>query len=305
MPILAIENLHKSFGAVQALRGINTELAGPGVYGFLGPNGAGKTTTFKLACALLRPTSGHVFVNGIDVQKDPRRALAHVGVQFDSPAFYPFLTGRENLRVLSKWAGVDDAGGIEGVLSLVDLQRAGSKKVGAYSWGMRQRLGLASALLFDPKLLLLDEPTSGLDPAGIADVRNLLPKLALEDSRTILVSSHRMDEVEQVCDRVIILHDGSIIASGTPDELASEEVHVEIDCPDPGRALMVLAEVDGVNRVRQAGKNRVSCVVSAQVAPAIHAVLADKGVVVEQLTRNRESLEEMYFRITGTRNDEA
>jgi ABC-2 type transport system ATP-binding protein len=305
MPILAIENLRKRFGAVEALRGINIELSGAGVYGFLGPNGAGKTTTFKLACALLRPTSGRVLVNDIDVQKDPRRALAHVGVQFDFPAFYPFLTGRENLRVLSKWAGVDDDKGIENVLSLVDLQRAGGKKVGAYSWGMKQRLGLASALLFDPALLLLDEPTGGLDPAGIVEIRDLLPKLAREKGRAILVSSHRMEEVEQVCDRVLIIHEGSIVASGTLDELASRRVRVEIECQDPERVVAVLSGLVGIEQLKQIGNRTVAFNGPAEVASGLHAMLADRGVRVEQMTKKREPLEDVFFRLTGAREDGA
>ncbi len=164
-PILAIEGLSKEFGRVSALRGIDVCLDGPGVYGFLGPNGAGKTTTFKCICALLRPSGGRIMIDGIDVQSDTKTAMARVGVQFDAPAFYPYLSGSENLRVFAKWIDPGCAGRIPGLLELVGLGGAGGKRVAEYSWGMKQRLGLASSLLSDPKLILMDEPSLSSWPA--------------------------------------------------------------------------------------------------------------------------------------------
>lgn len=221
-PVLVIENLRKDFGSVNALAGIDVTLDGAGVFGFLGPNGAGKSTTFKIISTLLRPTSGRVLIDGVDVHKEPRRAVAHLGVQFDASAFYPYLTATDNLRVQAIWCDAEVPGErIRALLSQVGLEKAAKRKVGGFSWGMRQRLGLASALLADPRLLLLDEPTNGLDPAGIADMRALLPKLAHDESRTIFMSSHRMDDVERVCDHVTIINEGTIVASGRPRELAS------------------------------------------------------------------------------------
>jgi len=247
-PILSIEGLRKTFGRTEALRGIDLSIEGPGVVGFLGPNGAGKTTTFKCISALLRPTAGRVRIAGVDAHADTTAAMAHLGVQFDTPAFYPFLSGEDNLLVFSKWIGGESERAIPELLDLVGLGGAGRKKVSAYSMGMKQRLGIASALLSDPRLVLMDEPTNGLDPAGIADVRGLLPRLARERGVTILLSSHRMEEVAHSCDRVIVIDRGLIAADGTLQELTGG------------------ARADGT-----AGK--------------------------------RESLEELFFRLTGARDE--
>jgi len=301
-PILVIEGLRKQFGQVTALRGIDVVLDRPGVYGFLGPNGAGKTTTFKLICALLRPTGGRVLIDGIDVQLDPRAAMGKLGVQFESPGFYPYLTARENLRVFSRWQGHGEAK-IEGLLELVALANAAQRCVAGYSWGMKQRLALAAALLSEPKLLLLDEPTNGLDPGGIADVRRLLPRLAYEQGRTVLLSSHRMDEVEQVCDRVIIIHQGAIVAQGTPAQLAAGDSQIEIQCPDAPAATEVLRKIEGIAKIERGGANRLHLAAPGVPASAINRALIEAGVVVEQIVERRESLEDVFFRLTGARSN--
>jgi ABC-type multidrug transport system ATPase subunit len=303
-PILDIENLGKNFGRIRALKGINLRLERPGVCGFLGPNGAGKTTTFKLAAGLLRPTTGRVSIGGVDVGENPRAALANLGILFDTPAFYPYLSGRDNLQVISRWIGRDYSRRIAELLALVGLDQAGKRPVSGYSWGMKQRLGLAAALLADPPLLLLDEPTNGLDPAGIADVRRLLPKLAYEQGRTVMLSSHRMDEVEQICDRVAIIHQGEIVASGTPAELASGESSIEIHCPDIDSARQALAEMNGVEKVEQTGAGRLEVVAPGISAGTLNRLLIERGLVVEQVLDRRESLEEIFFRLTRTKHHE-
>ena len=302
--ILNIENLAKDFGRVRALRKINLRLDRPGVYGFLGPNGAGKTTTFKLAAGLLRPTAGRVSIGGITVGKNTRAAMSSLGILFDTPAFYPYLTGRENLLVISRWIGRDCSRKISELLSLVGLDHAGKQHVSGYSWGMKQRLGLAAALLSDPALLLLDEPTNGLDPGGIADVRRLLPKLAYEQGRTVMLSSHRMDEVEQICDQVTIINQGVIIASGSPAELASGDSSIEIHCADIEAARRVLSEIDGIDAVEQTGAGRLRVVAPGIPAGTINRLLIERGVTVDQVLDRRESLEDVFFRLTGTKNNE-
>lgn len=302
--ILAIEKLRKEFKRVTALDGIDIALDKPGVYGFLGPNGAGKSTTFKLICALLRPTSGRIFVDGIDVQKNTRAAVSKLGVQFDSPGFYPYLTGRDNLSVITRWLdNPPDSGRVDELLAFVGLKDAAHRKVGGYSWGMRQRLGLASALISDPKLVLLDEPTNGLDPAGIADVRRLLPSLARDEGRTVLVSSHRMDEVEQVCDHVTIIHEGQIVAAGTPEELAATEDSIEIRCEDPAAAADCLKQQDGIEEIQVTGARTVLIQAPGLPASRLNELLVGHKIPVEQVMRRRESLEQVFFRLTGTGMD--
>ncbi len=300
--ILVVDKLRKEFKRVAALRDIDIVLDKPGVYGFLGPNGAGKTTTFKLICGLLHPTSGRVLVDGIDVSRSPREAMTRLGVQFDATSFYPYLSGRDNLGVVARWLDnpVDD-NRVDALLDQVGLGAAAERKVAGYSWGMRQRLGLASALLSDPRLVLLDEPTNGLDPAGIADIRGLLPRLAREEGRTVFLSSHRMEEVEQVCDHVTIIHEGAIVASGTPAGLASAETAVEIHCGDPHGAAGILEKMAGEisATVISATALRVQC--GAATPGAINKHLVEHGVAVEQIFDRGESLEQVFFRLTGER----
>jgi ABC-2 type transport system ATP-binding protein len=298
-PILVVEGLRKKFGRTEALRGIDITVDGPGVYGFLGPNGAGKTTTFKLISGLLRPTAGRVWIGGADVQRDRRTAVSRLGVQFDGPVFYPYLSGRDNLRVVARWLGQDLETRIGDLLSLVDLGGAADRRAGGYSWGMKQRLGLAAALLSDPKLLLLDEPTGGLDPAGIADVRALLPRLAHGEGRCVVLSSHRMDEVEQVCDHVTIIHRGEIVARGTPGELAGADNLIEIQCEGAAAAVEVLSGVDDIVQVEQTAADRLEILAPSVRAGRINQFLIERGITADQIVVRRESLEQVFFRLTG------
>jgi ABC-2 type transport system ATP-binding protein len=303
-PILVVKKLRKVFGRTTALDGIDIEIGEPGVYGFLGPNGAGKTTTFKLITGLLRPTSGSVSVAGADVGDNPIGAASRVGVQFDQPAFYPYMSGRDNLRVAARWLGLELETRITELLLLVGLDGAADRRVDGYSWGMKQRLGLASALLSNPPLLLLDEPTSGLDPGGIADVRRLLPKLAHEEGRSVFLSSHRMDEVEQVCDHVTIIHHGRIVASGSPASLSTDDNLIEIQCEKAAAAVDVLKGLSEVIQVTQIARDRMEILAPALRAGRVNQFLVERGIMADQIVVRRESLEEIFFRLTGTGSDE-
>ena len=299
--ILIIERLSKTYKNVEALKGIDVALEEPGVYGFLGPNGAGKSTTFKVISSLVRPTSGRVLVDGVDVQKNPRAAVSCIGVHFDSPAFYPHLSGRHNLDVFNRWLDTAvDSARIDALLSMVGLADAAHRKTGGYSWGMKQRLGLASALLSDPKLVLLDEPTNGLDPSGIADMRRLLPRLARDEGRTVFLSSHRMEEVENVCDHVTIIHEGAIVAAGAPAELAADDGVIEVHCTDADAAAELLRAFDGVEQVDVLTKSRLTVASAETSASRINQFLVERGVAVEQVVHKRESLEQVFFRLTGS-----
>jgi ABC-2 type transport system ATP-binding protein len=303
-PILVVEKLRKDFGRIQALKGIELVLDRPGVFGFLGPNGAGKTTTFKLAGALLRPTAGRVLINGADVQKDTEAARTGLGVLFDSPSFYPHLSGEQNMQVFARWLGKGLDGEIDRLLAMVGLEEAGNRRVKGYSWGMKQRLGLAAALLSDPCLILLDEPTNGLDPAGIAAIRKLLPKLAYDEGRTIFLSSHRMEEVEQICDHITIIHQGNIVAAGSPADLAAGDASIEIHCADPDAALRLLNNIDGVRVAQRTGGRKLQLSAPALGPGRINQMLVEGGIEVEQVLERRESLEDVFFRLTGSKSDE-
>jgi ABC-2 type transport system ATP-binding protein len=204
--------------------------------------------------------------------------------------------------VVARWLGRDLERPIEELLAMVGLSDAADRRVGGYSWGMKQRLGLAAALLSDPKLLLLDEPTSGLDPGGIADVRALLPRLAGEQGRTVLLSSHRMDEVEQVCDHVTIIHQGEIVARGTPASLAAQDNLVEIQCDRADEAVRILSGQPDIIKAEQKAADRLEVLAPEVRAGHINQLLIDQGITADQIVVRRESLEDVFFRLTG-RND--
>src|SRR5215211_4011567 len=214
--MIETHGLGKSYGErVVAVDDLNLRVRRGEVYGFLGPNGAGKTTTLRMLLGLVRPSAGSALVLG----EPPGSAagLARIGAMVETPAFYPFLSGRDNLRVLAGHAGVPQAQ-IDAALAAVELVGRAADRFGTYSLGMKQRLGVAAALLKDPDLLILDEPTNGLDPAGMAEMRDFIRSLG-QEGRTVMLSSHLMGEVEQVCDRVGVICDGALVAEGTVDEL--------------------------------------------------------------------------------------
>jgi ABC-2 type transport system ATP-binding protein len=302
--MLRVEKLEKRFGRVHALKGIDIVLEKPGVYGFLGPNGAGKTTMFKLIGGLLRPTSGRILIGGIDVRAETAKAVSRLGILFDQPAYYPYLTGRENLSVFNRWMGREDQDGADRLLDIVGLGGAGGRKVGGYSWGMKRRLGIAAALLGDPSILLLDEPTNGLDPAGIADMRKLLPHLAWKEGKTVLLSSHRMEEVSQICDHVTIIDKGEIAASGTPAELSTGQPWIEIESPDVDRAVSLLQESGMADEIKRKSAAVIEVLVAGKTASAVNTLLVENGLEVTGIREKRESLEDIFFRLTGGGDDD-
>jgi ABC-2 type transport system ATP-binding protein len=222
-PSLAIETrgLTKRYGRLTAVQSLDLCVPLGSVFGFLGRNGAGKTTTIGMLVGLLRPSSGHAWLLGHDAAADLPVVLRRTGVLLDRPAFYPYLSGRENLWVVAQALGHGAAARIEPVLEIVELAERAGDRVGGYSAGMKQRLGLAAALLNEPDLLILDEPTTGLDPVGQRDTRLLIRRLAQETGKTVFLSSHQLAEVEQICDRVAIIDQGRLVAQGPLAEVAA------------------------------------------------------------------------------------
>jgi ABC-2 type transport system ATP-binding protein len=222
-PFLAIETigLTKHYGKHPAVVDLDLQVPRGVVFGFLGRNGAGKTTTIGVLVGLLRPTRGRALVLGCDVRRELRTALRQSGVLLDRPAFYPHLSGKENLWVVAQALGGGAADRISEVLEIVELATRAGDRFASYSAGMKQRLGLAAALLNDPELLILDEPTTGLDPVGQRDIRELVRRLADETGKTVFLSSHQLREVEQICDHVAIIDGGRLVAQGTLTEVAA------------------------------------------------------------------------------------
>ena len=262
------------------------------VYGFLGPNGAGKTTTLRMLLGLVRPTSGSATVLG-----EPPGApsgLSRIGAMVEAPAFYPYLSGRDNLRVVARRGGVPEDR-VARVLAQVDLGAHAGDRATTYSMGMKQRLGVAAALLKDPELLILDEPTNGLDPAGMAEMRDFIRSLA-QGGRTVLLSSHLMGEVEQMSDRVGVIREGSLVAEGTVDELRGRTgLRVRAD-PLP-EALDLVGRLPGVGPVTTVD-GALDIAADAAEAPAINRALVEAGIAVSELSPRRASLEDVFLELT-------
>ncbi|MGH2659437.1 MAG: ABC transporter ATP-binding protein [Actinomycetota bacterium] len=300
MTALVTRGLTKRYRDVNVVDGLDLSVDRGELYGFLGPNGAGKTTTIRMALGLIFPTGGGVELLGERVSGDGRAAaLRRTGAMIEEPAFYKFLSGRRNLEAFARAGG--DGGEvkrrlsrIDDVLALVGLARAANKRVKAYSQGMRQRLGIALALLGEPEMLVLDEPTNGLDPAGMREVRQLLRRLA-DDGTTVFVSSHLLAEVEAMCDRVGVLSRGKLIAEGPPGNLRGAGEHLRIEVDDPQRAAGVLRGLPGVEPA--AGEGRILRVRldEAATAAGVNAALVSAGVGVSALMPERDSLEDVFL----------
>jgi ABC-2 type transport system ATP-binding protein len=270
------------------------------IFGFLGPNGAGKTTTIRILLGLLRPDGGTARIAGHDCWTDHARASRYFGATLEQPGFYGFLSGRENLRQFARTLGPVDEQQITELLDLVGMTERGDDKVKRYSMGMRQRLALAQAMLGKPKMLVLDEPTNGLDPNGIHGLRVLLRKLATENGLTIFFSSHLLSEVEELCDRVVVLHRGEVKAAGELSELMNfKGFRYRIDVSDVDKALEVVGSVDGAKAERGTIKDSINVTAETDVARQINHALVSAGVGVDQLVRTARGLEDVYMQLTG------
>ena len=292
-PIIETHGLTKSFGTVAAVADVSMTVRRGEVYGFLGPNGAGKTTTLRMLLGLARPTSGTAIVAG-HAPGDPA-GLAKIGALVDSAAFYPYLSGRENLHVVADLARIPHAG-VDSVLDEVDLLSRAHRKFSGYSMGMKQRLGVAAALLKNPELLILDEPTNGLDPQGMAEMRKLIRSMAQGD-RTVLLSSHLLGEVEQICDRVGVIRDGRLVVESTVHDLRGDE-GLLVKAEPEDRAYAFLSEMFGPELIsRSGGALRIKA--DPKRSMEINGRLQAAGIGVSELRPFETSLEEVFFQLTG------
>lgn len=290
------DHLTKRFKQRVAVDDVSLEVFSGEVFGFLGPNGAGKTTTIGMLLGLIRPTSGRAFVLGHDVQQEPHLALQRVGAMIEAPSFYPYLSGYDNLRVLTCAQGVPTSR-VDEVLALVELDERARDRFKTYSQGMKQRLAIAATLLSNPDLIILDEPTNGLDPAGMVEIRTLLRTLA-QQGHTIFLCSHLLHEVQQVCQRVAILKEGRVLAMGAMDELVQRGQGVEIRvASDPAAAVALLRSVEWIGAVEQEGDVLRIDVPSAR-APEVNALLARHDVLVAEIRSREESLEAFFLEVT-------
>jgi ABC-2 type transport system ATP-binding protein len=296
-PAIRTENLSKRFGPRLAVDAVNIEVGRGEVFGFLGPNGAGKTTTIAMLLGLVRPTSGRAFVLGHDVAREAAAALRGVGAMIEAPAFYPYLSGGDNLRVLARIHGLPEAA-VQRALAAVELSDRARDRYRAYSQGMRQRLGIAAALLHQPQLVMLDEPTNGLDPAGTVELRALIRSLA-DDGRTVFLSSHLLHEVQQVCDRVAILKAGRVLRQGAVRDLLRQGQGLQLRVEgDAAPALALLRELPWVGGVERHG-DALLVDAPAERAAELNALLARGGVPVAELRAREGNLEELFLELTS------
>ncbi len=265
------------------------------MFGFLGPNGAGKTTTIRMIFGLIYPTEGHVEILGHRVPDQRQQALRHVGGFVDIPAFYPNMSGRRNLRMLGRISGPVTEERLDEVLELVGLGRRGESRVGSYSHGMRQRLGIAQALLHEPEIIILDEPTSGLDPIGMRDVRELIRELGRRGT-TVFLSSHLLHEVEQVCTRAAIMHKGRVVVEGPVADLRPREMTVKVLTADQSRAGEVLRRL--VDQVTDDGEF-LNVRAGDELIPELVRRLVAEGIDVRAvIPAVEQGLEDFFLELT-------
>ena len=298
-PALVTEGLTRRFGDRTAVDRLSIQVEPGDVYGFLGPNGAGKTTAIRCILGLIRKDAGKVTIFG---EHDPVRQRAHVGAMVETPRFFDWMSARGNLERAAAYAGQGDRADIDRALQLVGLWGRETEAVRTFSLGMRQRLGIARALVGRPKLLVLDEPTNGLDPRGMKEVRDLLDHLAKTTQLTIFISSHLLDEIEKLCDRVGIIEKGRMIAEGRVADLVAGEsgvTVVELGSPDRPALEAAVEAMDDVSLDGEGLGGRVRVRLQGLDASALNARLVQAGVAVSGLVPMERNLEELFLSLTS------
>ena len=299
VPVIETEALTKIYGNITAVDRLSMSVPQGHAFGLLGPNGSGKTTTMGMLLGLVRPTSGSFSLFGSS--EGVEQSLRRIGAIIEYPAFYPYLTGRENLQYFQGIFERGAPGDIDGLLQKVGLADRADHRFSTYSLGMKQRLGLAFALLGDPEVLFLDEPTNGMDPNGMAQVRHLVRELCA-DGRTVLVASHLLSEIEQMCDSVVILAKGSLIAQGAVTDILRAGDQIRLRTTDNDKAVAVLSALDWV---KDAAIDQGEVVVSAPSHRAVEVAtaLGRAGVYVIETSAGRGSLERYFLEVTGDESE--
>lgn len=294
--VLEIKNLKKSFGKRKVIDDISLEVKEGEIYGFLGPNGSGKTTTIKMILRLIDNDAGEIKVNGYDTKKQFEKAMDYIGAIVENPDMYRYMTGRDNLKLHARIRNVDSKR-IEEVLELVELKDRADEKVGKYSLGMKQRLGLALTLLHRPKVLILDEPTNGLDPAGIKKLRDILKEIAHKEGVAVFVSSHILSEMQLMCDKVSVLDNGKIVKT---EEIANSEEekteNVEIRVKEVEKAMAILKEKYEIEV--NVDKNNIEITILTEKLPEVIKELAINDVEIKAVIPKEHTLEDIFFDAT-------
>lgn len=298
-PAMQLVNLKKTIGKKSIIKGLDFEIKAGEVFGFLGPNGAGKTTTIRMMVGLIDITEGDVLIEGKSIKTDFKGAIQHVGAIVENPEMYPFLSGWNNLKQYARMVNDVTEDRMKQVISLVGLENAIHEKAGRYSLGMRQRLGIAQALLHGPSILILDEPTNGLDPSGIREIRKYIRNLAEKENVAVIVSSHLLTEIELMCDRIGVIKNGELIAieavrSAENDE-ALKEVFIEAE---PLESAKTYLETQTTNKIGMTAKE-LSISVKHEEIPAVLKSLIEQGINIYGVRVLQATLEDKFFDLIG------
>jgi ABC-2 type transport system ATP-binding protein len=295
--VVEIKNVTKEFGAFRAVDGLNLDIYKGDVFGFLGPNGAGKSTTIRMMLSLVRPTSGQIKIFNLDLHNNRKKILRRIGSIVEKPDFYNYLSAETNLKLSANLFGVEaDQKKIDAIIDLVGLNGRAKDKVKKYSHGMKQRLGLAQALLHDPEMIILDEPTTGLDPKGIIDLRNLINVLSKEKKITVFLSSHILSEIEIIASRMAIINKGKSIVSGnTSDLIHNDDILADIYCDNLENAIFLIKKK--FNLACKITNDHLEINTSRNIIPEINALLVNNDIRIYQIS-SRGKLEDLFLRLT-------
>lgn len=297
--VIEVRGLTKKFGSLTAVNNLDLNVYRGDVFGFLGPNGAGKSTTIRMLLSLIKPTGGEMKIFGKSITKDRKEIFSKIGAIVEKPDFYLYLSAYKNLEILGKLSGADTSKKkIMEMLELVGLEKRYKSKVKTYSHGMKQRLGLAQALLHDPELIILDEPTTGLDPQGMKEIRDLIIYLSREKGKTIFLSSHILHEVELIATRMIIISKGTAQVEGTVEELLkSEKVVVTFEVDKIEDAIKTVNESKWKEDFKSSSKSEINFELTKNDIALLNKYLIEKGILVSAVVPVR-SLEDYFLRIT-------
>lgn len=300
--VLELKNVSKSFGKRKVIDNISLKVNSGEIFGFLGPNGSGKTTTIKMILRLIDSDEGEIKVNGFDNRKQFEQAMECIGAIVENPDMYKYMSGIDNLKLHARIRNIDEKR-IDEVLEMVGLKDRAKDKVGKYSLGMKQRLGLALTLLHNPKVLILDEPTNGLDPAGIKQLRDILKKISHEENVAVFVSSHILTEMQQMCDRVAVLDNGKIVKIEQITSSEEEKIEtIELRLKNKEKAIKILKEKFEVDAKEE--KNNLLVTIQTEKVPEVVKELAIEDVGVKAVIPREHNLEEIFFDATeGGKNE--
>ncbi|MBN1050126.1 ABC transporter ATP-binding protein [Clostridium botulinum] len=298
MNVLEIKNLYKTLGNTEVIKGINLSIKQGEIFGFLGPNGAGKTTTIRMLVGLIKPTNGEIRICGYDLNKNKEKALKNVGAVVENPELYKYLSGRENIMQIARLRSVSKKE-VEKVIKLVGLEKRIDDKVSKYSLGMKQRLGLAVALIGSPKLLILDEPTNGLDPTGILEFREIIKKASKEKEISVFISSHILSEIQNLCDKVAFINEGKIksiekmdnkgIYQGKDDIILKTKSPVNI-------VIDIIKTLPYVIRSKENGEE-IILLVEKDMTSKLIKKLVSENIEICEVYKNKQELEERYIEL--------